>query len=206
MTQRFEIHPTHPQQRLIEQAGGVLAQGGLVVVPTDTTYTLACPLGDKRALERVRQIRRLSDKHLLTLLCADLASLATYARVDNADYRVLKRYTPGPFTFVLPASREVPRRLLHPKRKTIGLRVPDHAICQALLQSHGEPLLSTTLRLPDADLPLTEADDAYDALAGRVELIIDGGACGFEPTTVVDMVEGAAVLRQGAGEFGMPAP
>lgn len=201
VTQQFAIHPTHPQARLIQQAAAVVSSGGLLVLPTDTTYALVCHLGDKAALERVRQIRRLSDRHLLTLLCPDLAALSTYARVDNADYRVLKHYTPGPYTFVLQASKEVPRRLLHAKRKTVGLRVPDHAICQALLLEHGEPLLSTTLRMPEAELPITEADAAYDALGGRVDLIIDGGGCGFEQTTVIDLANGAEVLRQGAGEF-----
>ena len=201
MTQQFELHPDNPQPRLVRQTAEILEQGGLIVLPTDTTYALACHLGDKRALDRLRQLRRLPDNHLLTLMVPDLAAIATYAKVNNADYRVLKRFTPGPFTFVLPASREVPRRLLHPKRKTLGLRVPAAPICQAILAALGEPLLTTTLRLPDADEPLTTAADAYDALARRVELVVDGGAGGFEPTTLVDLTDGGAVLRQGAGEF-----
>ncbi|MEM9743221.1 MAG: L-threonylcarbamoyladenylate synthase [Pseudomonadota bacterium] len=202
MTQRFSIHPRNPQQRLIDQAAQLLRDGELIVVPTDTTYALCCHLGDKRALEQLRQLRRLPDNHRLTLMVRDLAELATYARVDNTDFRVLKHYTPGPFTFVLLASREVPRRLLHPKRKTVGLRVPDSAICQALLAAHGEPVLTTTLKLPGADDPLTDPQDAYDALAGRVALIIDGGAGGFEPTTVVDLEGDGGVIRQGAGQYG----
>ena len=201
MTQQFEIHPANPQARLVSQVVDSVQQGGLVVLPTETTYVLACHLGDKRALDRLRQLRRLPDNHLLTLMVPDLAALATYAKVNNADFRILKAHTPGPFTFVLQASREVPRRLLHPKRKTLGLRVPAAPICQAILEGLGEPLLTTTLRLPDAELPITTADDAYDALARRVEMIVDGGACGFEPTTLVDLVEGGEVLRQGAGEF-----
>ena len=201
MTQQFEIHPANPQARLVSQVVDVVQQGGLAVLPTETTYVLACHLGDKRALDRLRQLRRLPDNHLLTLMVPDLAALATYAKVNNTDFRVLKAHTPGPFTFVLQASREVPRRLLHPKRKTLGLRVPAAPICQAILEGLGEPLLSTTLRLPEAELPITTADDAYDVLARRVEVIVDGGACGFEPTTLVDLVEGGVVLRQGAGEF-----
>ncbi|MGD8832126.1 MAG: L-threonylcarbamoyladenylate synthase [Pseudomonadales bacterium] len=202
MSQYFSIHPTHPQQRLLAQAAGIVADGGLVVYPTDTTYALGCHIGDKAALDRIRRIRRLDANHDLTLLCRDLSDLGTYARVDNAAYRILKRLTPGPFTFLLPATREVPRRLVHPKKRTIGLRVPDHPIARGLLDALGEPMMTTTMNLPGEDLPLSDPEEIRERLEHSVDLVIDGGICGVEPTTVVDLtVPGGRVVRQGAGVY-----
>ena len=202
MSQYFSIHPTHPQQRLLDQAAAIVARGGLVVYPTDTTYALGCHIGDKGALERIRQIRRLDKHHHLTLLCRDLSELGTYARVDNAAYRILKRLTPGPFTFLLPATREVPRRLVHARKKTIGLRVPDHPIALGLLEALGEPMMTTTMILPGEALPLSDPEDIRERLEKSVDLIIDGGFCGVEQTTVVDLtVQGGEIVRQGAGMF-----
>jgi tRNA threonylcarbamoyl adenosine modification protein (Sua5/YciO/YrdC/YwlC family) len=202
LSQYFTVHPTHPQQRLLNQAGDIIAAGGLVVCPTDTTYALGCHIGDKQALERVRQIRQLDRHHHLTLLCRDLSELGTYARVDNASYRILKRSTPGPFTFLLPATREVPRRLIHPKKKTVGLRVPDSVIARGLLEALGEPMMSTTMRMPGETYPLTDAEDAREMLEHRVDVVIDGGHCGVDPTTVVDLtVPGGEVIRPGLGVF-----
>lgn len=202
MSQFFSVHPTHPQQRLLKQAAEILSRGGLVVYPTDTTYALGCHIGDKAALDRVRQIRRLDKHHDLTLICRDLSELGSYARVDNAAYRSLKRLTPGPFTFLLPATREVPRRLVHPKKKTIGLRVPDNPITLGLLEALGEPMMTTTMRLPDEELPLYDPEEIRERLEHAVDLIIDGGFGGVEPTTVVDLtVVGGEVIRAGAGEF-----
>ncbi|MGD8418621.1 MAG: L-threonylcarbamoyladenylate synthase, partial [Pseudomonadales bacterium] len=192
----------HPQQRLLAQAAGIVADGGLVVYPTDTTYALGCHIGDKAALDRIRRIRRLDANHDLTLLCRDLSDLGTYARVDNAAYRILKRLTPGPFTFLLPATREVPRRLVHPKKRTIGLRVPDHPIARGLLDALGEPMMTTTMNLPGEDLPLSDPEEIRERLEHSVDLVIDGGICGVEPTTVVDLtVPGGRVVRQGAGVY-----
>lgn len=202
MSQYFSIHPTHPQQRLLAQAAGIVADGGLVVYPTDTTYALGCHIGDKTALDRIRRIRRLDANHDLTLLCRDLSDLGTYARVDNAAYRILKRLTPGPFTFLLPATREVPRRLVHPKKRTIGLRVPDHPIARGLLDALGEPMMTTTMSLPGDELPLADPEEIRERLEHSVDLVIDGGICGVEPTTVVDLtVPGGRVVRQGAGVY-----
>jgi tRNA threonylcarbamoyl adenosine modification protein (Sua5/YciO/YrdC/YwlC family) len=202
LSQYFSIHPTHPQQRLLAQAAGIVADGGLVVYPTDTTYALGCHIGDKAALDRIRRIRRLDANHDLTLLCRDLSDLGTYARVDNAAYRILKRLTPGPFTFLLPATREVPRRLVHPKKRTIGLRVPDHPIARGLLDALGEPMMTTTMNLPGEDLPLSDPEEIRERLEHSVDLVIDGGICGVEPTTVVDLtVPGGRVVRQGAGVY-----
>ena len=202
MSQYFAIHPSHPQQRLVRRAADIVRQGGLVVMPTDTLYALGCHIGDRRALDRMRKVRQLSDKHLFTLVCQDLSELASYVRVDNANYRVLKHYTPGPFTFILPATREAPRKLVHPKRKTLGIRVPDHPIVLALLGELGEPMLSTTLQLPGADYPVTDPETVRHSLDGRVDLIIDGGHCGTVPTTVVDLTDSVPeVLRPGAGEL-----
>lgn len=202
MSQYFSIHPTHPQQRLLKQAAEIVAGGGLVVYPTDTTYALGCQIGDKNALDRVRQIRRLDKHHDLTLVCRDLSELGTYARVDNAAYRILKRLTPGPYTFLLPATREVPRRLIHPKKKTIGLRVPDNPVALGLLEALGEPMLTTTMRLPGDELPLRDPEDIRERLEHAVELVIDAGFGGVESTTVVDLtVVGGEVIRAGAGEF-----
>jgi tRNA threonylcarbamoyl adenosine modification protein (Sua5/YciO/YrdC/YwlC family) len=200
LSQYFTIHPTHPQQRLLKQAAEIVAGGGLVVCPTDTTYALGCHIGDKRPLERIRQIRQLDRHHHLTLMCRDLSELGTYARVDNGSYRILKRLTPGPFTFLLPATREVPRRLVHPKKKTVGLRVPDNEIARGLLEALGEPLMTTTMRLPGHDFPCADPAEIREALEHLVDLVIDGGHCGVVPTTVVDLtaLEGE-VIRQGLG-------
>ncbi len=203
MSQYFTVHPTHPQPRLLKQAAQIVARGGLVVYPTDATYALGCHIGDKAALDRVRQIRRLDKHHNLTLLCRDLSELGSYARVDNAAYRILKRCTPGPFTFLLPATREVPRRLVHPRRKTIGLRVPDSPIALGLLEALGEPMMTTTMCLPEDELPRSDPREIRERLEHRVDLVIDGGICGVEPTTVVDLtVPGGEVVRQGLGVFG----
>ncbi len=204
MTQFFHIHPDNPQQRLIRQAAEMIHAGGIVALPTDSSYALACHLDDKAAVDRLRRIRGIDDKHHLTLLCRDLSDLATYARVDNVQYRLLKTATPGPYTFILEATREVPRRLSHPSRKTIGLRVPEHAIAQSLLAELGQPLLGTTLILPGSDEPLHEPDEIRDALQKQVELVIDGGACSLQPTTVVDLTgDVPVVLREGRGDVSL---
>lgn len=200
MTQRFEVHPTHPQKRLIQQAAAILARGGLVVLPTDACYVLACPLDDKAAVERMRALRGIDERHLLTLICRDLKELALYAQVDNHQYRFLREWTPGAYTFVLPATKEVPRRLWHPSRKTVGLRVPDHPVVAALLAEHGHPVLATSLILPGDEEPISEPDEACERLARRVELVIDAGAQGYAPTTVIDMTgDEPVVVRAGRG-------
>ncbi len=202
MTQLLKVHPENPQRRLLQVAVDALRRGGLVVYPTETAYAVACHIGDKSALERIVALRRLSKRHQFTLACRDLSEIATYARVDNSAYRLLKRYTPGPFTFVLRATREVPKRLVHEKRRTIGMRVPEHAIAQALLELMGEPLMTTTLRLPDDEYPLSDADEIYDRLSKVVDVVIDGGACGLESSTVVDLTETSpVVLREGKGKI-----
>jgi tRNA threonylcarbamoyl adenosine modification protein (Sua5/YciO/YrdC/YwlC family) len=203
VSQYFSVHPTHPQRRLLIQAAEIVRGGGVIVYPTDSTYALGCHIGDKQALDRIRAIRRLDKLHHFTLVCRDLSELSIYARVDNSSYRILKRYTPGPFTFLLQASREVPRRLVHPKRRSIGLRVPDHAIAQGLLEALGEPLMSTSLILPGSSDALAEPEDIRSALERQVDLIIDGGACGLTATTVVDLtVVPPVVTRPGLGVFG----
>ena len=200
MTQRFEVHPTHPQPRLLKQAAAVLKEGGLLALPTDACYVLACRLDDRAAVERMRALRGLDEKHLLTLLCRDLKELATYAQVDNRQYRFLRDWTPGAYTFILPATKEVPRRLWHPSRKTVGLRVPDHPVILGLLAEHGEPVLGTSLILPGEDEPISDPDDAMAKLARRVDVVVDAGAQGFEPTTVIDMTGDAPqVTRVGRG-------
>lgn len=200
MSQYFQVHPETPQPRLIRQAVEMLRGGAVVAYPTDSGYALGCAIGDKRALDRIRAIRRLDDRHNFTLVCRDLSEIGTYARVDNTVYRLLKSFTPGPYTFLLPATREVPRRLQHPKRKTIGIRVPDNAVAQALLAELGEPLMSTTLILPGEEMPLSDPEEIRDRLEKQVDLIIDGGATGVEATTVVDLVDGTPeVLRHGLG-------
>ncbi|MEM9624365.1 MAG: L-threonylcarbamoyladenylate synthase [Pseudomonadota bacterium] len=201
MTQVLSIHPTHPQQRLLRKAVEVLHKGGLVVYPTDTTYALACHIGDKAALARLVALRRLHKHHQFTLACRDLREIGTYARVDNMDYRLLKRCTPGPFTFILRATREVPKRLVHEKRRTIGIRVPANPLAQELLALHDEPLMTTTLRLPDAEEPLLDADSILAELGKQVDLILDSGNCGNVPSTVIDLTgELPEVIRQGLGE------
>ena len=203
MSQYLVVHATHPQARLIKRAAQIVRAGGVIVYPTDSTYALGCHLEDKQAMDRVRAIRRLPRDHLLTLVCRDLSELATYARVDNTSYRFLKHYLPGPFTFVLRATREVPRRLIHSRRKTIGLRVPDHPVAQALLAELGEPLMSTTLKLPDEDLPVTDVEDRRRALEHAVDVILDSGLGEVTPTTVIDMTmeKTMEVTRQGVGQL-----
>ena len=201
MSQFFQIHPENPQLRLIKQAVQIIGSGGIVAVPTDSCYALVCHLDDKDAVMRMRKIRGVDDKHHLTLLCRDLSEIALYAKVDNRQYRLLKAATPGPYTMILEATKEVPRRLSHPSRKTIGLRVPQNVITQALLAELGQPLLATTLILPDQDDPLTDAELIRAELEKRIELIIDGGACSLVPTTVVDLSgETPQLLRQGSGD------
>ena len=205
MAQYFEVHPENPQPRLLKQAVALLERGGVVAVPTDSSYALACHLDDKAAADRLRQIRGVDDKHLLTLLCRDLSELATYARVDNRQYRLLKNGTPGAYTFILEATREVPRRVSHPQRKTIGLRVPDHRVLQALLALHGGPLLATTLIPPRETESLNDAQEIRDRFERQIAGVIDAGACPSEPTTVVDLTPmgtggDAIVTRLGRGE------
>jgi len=200
MSQFFEIHPRNPQQRLIQQAVQIVDEGGVIVYPTDSCYAIGCHLGDKAAVERVRRIRGVDGEHNFTLVCRDLSEIATYARIDKSDYRLLKSLTPGPYTFILKATHEVPRRLQHPKRKTIGIRVPDHPIAQALLDALGQPLMSSTLVLPGDELPMTDAIDIRDRLEHQVDLVIDGGNCGLEPTTVVRLDEDRVEIeRHGRG-------
>jgi len=200
MSQYFEIHTTHPQLRLIKQAVEIIHGGGVIVYPTDSSYALGCHIGDKNALTRLRRIRQIDEKHNLTLVCRDLSEIATYAKIGNSDYRLLKSLTPGPYTFILKATHEVPRRLLHPKRRTIGMRVVDHPVVQALLEELGQPLMSCTLIMPGEELPVTEAEDIRQTLEHRVDLIIDGGHCGVEPTTVIRLTEATPMLRrQGRG-------
>jgi tRNA threonylcarbamoyl adenosine modification protein (Sua5/YciO/YrdC/YwlC family) len=206
MAQYFEVHPDNPQPRLLRQAVALLEQGGVVAVPTDSSYALACHLDDKAAADRLRQIRGVDEKHLLTMLCRDLSELATYARVDNRQYRLLKSGTPGPYTFILDATREVPRRISHPQRKTVGLRVPDHRVLQALLALHGGPLLATTLIPPHESEPLNDAQEIRDRFERQIAGVIDAGACPSQPTTVIDLTPmgtggEAVVIRQGRGDL-----
>jgi tRNA threonylcarbamoyl adenosine modification protein (Sua5/YciO/YrdC/YwlC family) len=201
MAQYFHIHPDNPQARLIHQAVEIIRSGGVIVYPTDSSYALGCHIGDKPAMERIRRIRRVSDRHNFTLVCRDLSDISNYARISNLDYRLLKANTPGPFTFILPATREVPRRLQNPKRKTIGLRIPDHQITQALLEELGEPLMSSTLILPGDDAPMNDPEEIRERLEHDVDLVIEGGPCDIEPTTVVVLDEGRAeITRQGKGD------
>lgn len=201
MSQFFQIHPENPQARLVRQAVDIIRHGGVIVYPTDSAYALGCHIGDKSALDRIRRIRKLDDRHNFTLVCRDLSEIATYAKVNNAVYRLLRQTTPGPYTFILPATSEVPRRLLHPKRKTVGLRVPDNAIASALLADLGEPLMSVTLIMPGDELPLIDPYDIRQTLEHDVDLVIDGGYCGMEPTTVIDLAdETPVVVREGKGD------
>lgn len=202
MSQFFQIHPDNPQARLIRQATDILRDGGVVVYPTDSAYALGCQIGNKAALDRIRRIRKLDAGHNFTLVCRDLSELATFARVDNTVYRLIRNNTPGPYTFILRATSEVPRRLMHPKRKTVGLRVPDNAIAQALLGDLGEPIMSVTLIMPGEDLPLIDPYDIRDTLQHDVDLVIDGGYCGMEATTVIDLYDDVPViLRAGKGDL-----
>ena len=202
MSQFFQIHPDNPQSRLIRQAVDIIRDGGVVVYPTDSAYALGCHIGDRAALDRIRRIRKLDDCHNFTLVCRDLSEIASYARVDNTTYRLLRQCTPGPYTFILKATSEVPRRLMHPKRKTVGLRVPDNAIALALLEDLGEPLMSVTLIMPGDEYPLIDPYDIRETLEHQVDLVIDGGYCGMEATTVVDLAdEVPLVLRAGKGDI-----
>lgn len=202
MSQYFQIHPVDPQPRLIRQAVRILREGGVVVYPTDSIYALGCSLDAKPAVERIQRLRQMDKNHNFTLVCRDLSDIGTYARVDNMSFRLLKAHTPGPYTFILKATGELPRRLQNPKRKTIGIRIPDNAIVRALLEEHGEPILSSTLMLPEDEMPLTDPEDIRDRLEHVVDLVVDGGNCGLEPSTVVDLSEGLPprVLREGRGD------
>ena len=201
MSQFFQIHPENPQARLIKQAAQIIHSGGIVALPTDSCYALVCHLDDKAAVEKLRRIRGIDEKHHLTLLCRDLSEIGAYARVDNSQFRWLKAATPGPYTVILEATREVPRRLSHPSRKTIGLRVPENAIAQALLEELGQPLLGTTLIMAGEDEIMNDAESIRDRLEKLVDLIVDGGACSMEPTTVIDLTGTEPVLvRQGRGD------
>jgi tRNA threonylcarbamoyl adenosine modification protein (Sua5/YciO/YrdC/YwlC family) len=203
MSQFFQIHPDNPQQRLINQAVDIVRSGGVIAYPTDSAYALGCHIGDKSALDRIRAIRRLDDKHNFTLMCRDLSELATYAKVNNTAYRLLKNHTPGAFTFILSGTAEVPRRLMHAKRRTIGLRIPDNNIALDLLATLNEPLMSVTLILPGDEYPLTDPYDIRESLEHQVDLVIDGGFCGMEPTTVVELFDDVPrVTRQGKGDAG----
>ena len=201
MAQFFSVHPDNPQPRLLKQAVQLLNQGQVLAVPTDSSYALVCHVDDKAAADQLRRIRGIDEKHHLTLLCRDLSELANYARVDNRQFRLIKQATPGPFTFILEATKEVPRRLSHPQRKTLGLRVPDHKVLQQLLELHGAPLIATTLILPDESDPLNDPELIRERLEHRVGAVIDAGACMLAPTTVVDMSgDEPALLRRGQGD------
>lgn len=202
MAQYFEIHPQNPQTRLVRQAAQILHAGGIAAVPTDSSYALVCHLDDKAAAERLRRLREVDERHHLTLLCRDLSELASYARVDNRQYRWLKLGTPGPYTFILEATKEVPRRLSHPSRRTVGLRVPEHRVLQALLAELGQPLASTTLIPPGQTQPLNDPHDIRERFEKQLQAIVDAGACPMEPTTVLDLSgEQPALMRQGRGEL-----
>jgi tRNA threonylcarbamoyl adenosine modification protein (Sua5/YciO/YrdC/YwlC family) len=201
VSQFFSIHPDNPQARLVTQAVEILRKGGVIAYPTDSCYALGCQLGNKDAVERITRIRGFDGKHNYTLVCADFSELATYAKVDNQQFRLLKQLTPGPYTFILPATREVPRRLQQAKRKTIGLRVPDNAIAKALVQEMGEPIMSASLMLPSDEQPLFDAWEIRERLEHHVDLVIEGGYCGLEPTTVVDLSDdNVEVIRKGLGD------
>jgi tRNA threonylcarbamoyl adenosine modification protein (Sua5/YciO/YrdC/YwlC family) len=201
MSRVIEIHPVDPQPRLIRQAADVVLEGGVIVYPTDSCYALGCAMGNKAGMERIRRIRQLDEQYHLTLVCRDLSEISIYAKVDNSAYRLLKGLTPGPYAFLLKATHEVPRRLQHPKRKTVGLRIPDHPICQALLEAVGQPLMSSTLELPGDEHPLSDTFEIRERMMPLVDLVIDGGACSLEPTTVIDL-EGDVprLTRRGRGE------
>ncbi len=200
MAQLFVVHPTNPQLRLLRQAAQMIEHGGVAAIPTDSCYALVCRLDDKEAADRVRRIRGVDERHHLTLLCRDLSEIANYAKVDNVQYRLIRNVTPGPYTFILEATREVPRRLSHPSRKTIGIRVPDHPVAQGLLDVLGQPLISTTLLLPGDELPRTDASEIRERLEHDVDLVIDSGDAGIEPTTIVDLTgREAVIVRRGRG-------
>lgn len=202
MSQFFQIHTENPQKRLIQQAVDIINKGGVIVYPTDCAYALGCHLGDKSALDKIKRIRKLDDKHNFTLVCRDLSEIGTYAKVDNQMYRFLKAHTPGAYTFILKATAEVPRRLLHPKRRSIGLRIPDNKIVQALLEALGEPIMSTSLIMPGEDEPLSDPYDIRDVLQHEIDLVIDGGYCGVAATTVISLIDDRPeVIREGAGDI-----
>ena len=202
MSQLFQIHPENPQSRLISQAVEIIKEGGVVVYPTDCAYALGCHLGDKSAVERIKRIRKLDDKHNFTLVCRDLSEIGTYAKVNNSVYRLLKAMTPGAYTFILNATTEVPRRLLHPKRRTIGLRIPQNNIALQLMEALGEPIMSTSLIMPGEELPLIDPYEIRDLLQHEVDLVIDGGYCGMEATTVINLIDDVpVVIRRGAGSI-----
>ncbi|RBM18693.1 L-threonylcarbamoyladenylate synthase [Streptomyces sp. PT12] len=201
MARYFDVHPENPQRRLIDQVVGIVRDGGLIVYPTDSCFALGCRPGDSAGVERIRTIRRLDDRHHFTLVCRDFAQLGQFARMDNTVFRAVRAATPGSYTFILPATKEAPRRLLHPKRKTIGVRIPDHPVVQALLAELDEPLLSSTLLLPDQEEPLTQGWEVKERLDHVVDAVVDSGDCGTVPTTVVDFSEGEAeIVRHGAGD------
>ncbi len=201
MSQFFQIHPDNPQVRLISHAVDIIRGGGVVAYPTDSGYALGCRLGEKKPLETIRRVRKLDDKHNFTLMCRDLSELGTYARVENSAYRLIKNHTPGPYTFILKATGEVPKRLMHPKRKTIGLRVPENNIALALLEGLNEPLMSVTMMLPGDDMPMTDPYDIRQTLEHELDLVIDGGYCGMEPTSIIDLVEEVPqIMRRGQGD------
>jgi tRNA threonylcarbamoyl adenosine modification protein (Sua5/YciO/YrdC/YwlC family) len=201
MSQFYQIHQDNPQLRLVKQAVEIIQKGGVIVYPTDSGYAIGCQIGDKAAMDRIRLIRTLDKKHNFTMVCRDLTDISTYAQVSNSHYRLLKSHTPGAYTFILKATREVPKRLMHPKRKTIGIRIPNNPITQALLEELGEPLMSVTLIMPGDDMPLTDPYDIRQILEKQVDLIIDGGFCGLDPTTVIDLEEGEPIiLRHGLGD------
>ena len=201
MAQFFQIHPVNPQARLVRRCVEILLGGGIIVYPTDSSYALGCQLGEKDAMERIRRIRQVDDKHNFTLVCRDLSEITTYAKIDNRAFRLLKSLTPGPYTFIHEATKQVPRRMLHPKRKAIGIRVPDNEICRALLSELNQPILSTTLILPGDEHPLTDPEEMRETLDKQVDLVIDGGFCGLDATTVVDMIaEPPTVIRVGKGD------
>ena len=203
MAQIFTVHPTHPQPRLIRQAAEVLRDGGVIAYPTDSSYALGCHIGDADAAKRIRRIRGVAEDHYLTLVLRDLSEIGRFARLDNWQFRIIRLGTPGSYTFLVPATREVPRRLQHPKRSTVGVRVPDHAVAQALLAELNEPILSSTLILPDAAEPLNDADAIGDAIGRQIDLVIDAGACPAEPTTVIDLaMPPGVVVRRGGGDPG----
>lgn len=202
--QLISIHPDNPQQRLVAMAVKVLNEGGVIVYPTDSAYALGCHIGDKNAMERLHRIRELDKKHNFTLMCRDLSEISNYAKVGKSHYRLMKSLTPGPYTFILKATREVPKRLQNPKRRTIGLRVPENRIALQILETLHEPIMSSTLILPGEDLPMVDPDDMFERLKNQVDLVIDGGSCGIEPTTVIDLEEEEPVVaRQGKGDFSM---
>ena len=202
MSQFFAIHPTHPETRLIKRAVDIVRKGGVIAYPTDSCYAIGCHIGDKHAMERIRRIRGVDERHHFTLVCRDLSDIGTFAKVDNAQYRLLKSHTPGTYTFILDATRELPRRLAHPKRATVGVRVPEHPVPRALLTELNEPLLSSTLMLPGEDEPLNDAESIRAKLEHQLDLILDGGACGVEPTSVIDLSGPAPILiRRGKGDI-----